>query len=106
MHSSLQTSGLLEAYNAVFQQQLVDGIIEQFEVAPADYDKFIWIPHRAVVKTADQVTSKVRPVFNCSLKTGQAPSLNEAAYPGADLMANLLQLLLTFRSEKCNIIRY
>ena len=59
----------------------------------------IWIPHKPVIRTEANVTTKIRPVFNCSLKMGKSPSLNEAAFPGIDLMNNLLSLLLYFRSN-------
>ena len=41
---------------------------------------------------AEQVTTKIRPVFNCSLKTNkELPSINEAAYTGIDLMGSILK---------------
>ena len=53
------------------------------------------------MKMEEQVTTKIRPVFNCSLKTNkELPSLNEAADPGVDLMNNILQLLFYFRTNK------
>ena len=48
----------------------------------------IWIPHRPVIRTEVNVMTKIRPVFNCSLKMGKSPSLNGAAFPGIDLMDN------------------
>ena len=49
----------------------------------------------------EQVTTKIRPVFNCSLKTDrEAPSLNEAAYTGIDMMNNILNMLFLFRSNQ------
>ena len=97
----LKRKNLLENYQAVFDQQLDDGIIEEIEVKPAQYDEKIWIPHRPVIKMEEQVTTKIRPVFNCSLKTNKdLPSLNEAAYPGVDLMNSILQLLFYFRTNK------
>ena len=68
---------LLSSYQAAFSQQLADDIIEEIDVHPDDYHRFIWIPHRPVVKTDANTTTKIRPVFNCSLKTNKAPSLNE-----------------------------
>ena len=42
----------------------------------------------------------MRPVFNCSLKTQKdKPSLNEAAYAGINLMQDMLELQLLFRTE-------
>ena len=59
----------------------------------------MWKPHRPVIKSEGESTTKIRPVFNCSLKTGKNPSLNEAAYAGVDLMSGLLDLLLKFKSN-------
>ena len=51
-------------------------------------------------KDDDQSTSKIRPVFNCSLKTRKdKPSLNEASYSGVNIMQNMLLLLLKFRTN-------
>ena len=55
--------------------------------------------HRSVIKDDDLITTKIRPAFNCSLKVRNAPSLNEAIYPGINLLNDLLDLLLYFRSN-------
>ena len=47
----------------------------------------------------EHTTTKIRPVFNCSLKIGKSPSLNEPAFLGVDMMNNLLSLLLCFRTN-------
>ena len=97
----LKQKGLTAKYQEVFYKQLEDGIIEEIKVSPSDYDKHVWIPHRPVIRMEEQVTTKIRPVFNCSLKTNkELPSLNEAAYPGIDLMGSLLKLLFYFRTNK------
>ena len=87
---------IASAYEEVFEQQESLGIIEPVNQKVPDQ---IWIPHRPVIRTEANVTTKIRPVFNCSLKMGKSPSLNEAAFPGIDLMNNLLSLLLYFRSN-------
>ena len=97
----LNKRGLKDKYEEVFNKQLEDGIIEEIQVDPSNYDKFTWIPHRPVIKTEAQVTTKIRPVFNCSLKTSKdLPSINEAAYTGIDLMGSILKLLFYFRTNK------
>lgn len=101
---SLNYQNLIDQYQAVFDQQLEDGIIERIFVDPSDYDKHVWIPHRPVVKFSQQTTTKVRPVFNCSLKIGDYPSLNESAYAGIDLLTNLTSLLFKFRSNNYVLI--
>ena len=103
--SQLQKSGLISKYEEVFDKQLENDIIEEIEVSPKDYDKYVWLPHRPIVKTEEQVTTKIRPVFNCSLKIDkELPSLNEAAYPGLDMMSSLLKLMLNFRTNKYVLI--
>lgn len=97
---SLEDKGLVSAYGDIFRQYLKEGIIEPIQVSYKDFHKFIWIPHRPIIKTQTQVTTKIRPVFNCSLKIGDSPSLNQASYPGVDLLASLFRLLLQFRTNK------
>jgi len=100
VYDNLKRKNLIEAYNDVFEQQLAEGIIEEFMVSPSEYKNYIWIPHRPVIKTEEQVSTKVRPVFNCSLKVNSLPSINEAAYTGLDLMTSLLGHLFRFRSNQ------
>ena len=95
---------LLSSYQAVFSQQLADDIIEEVDVHPGDYHKFIWIPNHPVIKTNANTTTKMRPVFNCSLKTNKAPSLNEAAYADVNLMKDIVKLSIYFRSNKYTML--
>ena len=96
----LRKKGIVSKYEEVFDKQLEDGIIEEIKVDPSSYEDHTWIPHRPVIRTDAQVTTKIRPVFNCSLKTSKnLPSLNEAAYPGIDLMGSILKLLFYFRTN-------
>ena len=104
VYERLRAQDLLNSYGKVFHQQLADGIIEKMEIRPQDYHKYIFIPHRAVLKQEAQVTTKLRVVFNCSLKVGGAPSLNQASYGGIDLLSSLFGLLLGFRTNKYVII--
>ena len=96
VYKNLEKQNIANAYEEVFEQQESLGIIELVNQKTSDQ---IWIPHRPVIRTEANVTTKIRPVFNCSLKIGKSPSLNEAAFPGIDLMNNLLSLLLYFRSN-------
>ena len=99
---NLDENKMYDKYNAVLKQQLDDGIIEQIPLS--DVSNKIWIPHRPVVKTEDNVTTKLRIVLNCSLKGKDSPSLNESAYPGVDLLSNLLELLIKIRNNKYLVI--
>ena len=96
VYSKLEDQNIMSDYEAVLSQQEALGIIEPVSDRVAGQ---VFIPHRPVIKTDEHTTTKIRPVFNCSLKVGKAPSLNEAAFPGVDLMNNLLSLLLYFRTN-------
>ena len=69
--------------------------LKKFEV-----HKYIWIFHNMVFKSNQQLTMKIRPVFNCSLKMGSGYSLNEATYPGVNMIDNMLELILLFVTDK------
>lgn len=97
--SSLTKKNRYAEYVEVFRQQQREGIIEEIFVSPQEFDQYIWIPHRPVFKTDPTTTTKIRPVFNCSLKTGGGLSLNEAAYSGVNLTGDILKLLLAFRTN-------
>ena len=88
----------------MFRNQLKDNIIERIEVDPSNFDKCTWIPHRPVVRPDPNITTKIRPVFNCSLKVDDRPSLNEATYGGINLMGDLTKILLSFRANQFIIL--
>ena len=50
-----------------------------------------------MIKNDDLTTTKIRPEFNYLLEVRNALSLNEAIYPGINLLNDLLDLLLYFR---------
>ena len=101
VYSKLENQGIVDDYEEVFNNQESLGIIEPVDKRSSGQ---IWIPHRPVIKCDEHTTTKIRPVFNCSLKIGKSPSLNEAAFPGVDLMNNLLSLLLYFRTNNCVLL--
>ena len=78
VRAGLCASGKFTLYNDVFKQQLADGIIEEATIEPNN-NTHIYVSHRPVFKCENNVTTKTRAVLNCSLKSGDAPSLNEAA---------------------------
>ena len=97
----MSANSQLEQYNQVFLEQLKENVIEEFVCPPEEYNKYIWLPHRPVFKTEEQSTFKMRPVFNCSLKSRKdKPSLNEASYQGVNIMQNMLDLIMLFRTNK------
>ena len=84
-------------YFEIFKEQLELGIIQQIQ--PDNPERHVWVPHTPALRDDPLVMTKIRPVFNCSLKIKGQPSLNEAAYDGVDLMADMFGLLQYFRSN-------
>ena len=97
VYAKLENQNIVDAFEDVFNQQKALGIIEPIEKrVPCQ----IWIPHQPVICVDEHTITKIRPVFNCSLKIGKLPSLNEVAFPGVDnMLNNLLSLLLYFRTN-------
>ena len=100
VNKDLERKGLLRDYNDGLIKWETDDITERIEVHPRDYKNYIWIPHHPVIKTDEQSTTKIRAVFNCSLKTKGGPSLNEASYAGVNLMKDMLELMVLFRTNR------
>ena len=75
--SKLERQGKLELYNQIFAEQKSEGVIEEFECLPKDFDKYKWLPHHPVYKDDATSTFPARPVFNASLKSDKSKlSLN------------------------------
>ena len=100
VYKKLSSKNQYDEYVEQFKNFENENIIEKIEVSPKDFKNHIWIPHRPVFKTDDQSTTKMRPVFNASLKTKKGtPSLNEASYCGVNLMKDMNELLMLFRTN-------
>ena len=96
----LEKKDKLNEYSEGIKKWEADNIIEKINVNPKDFKNYVWIPHRPVFKTDEQSTTKMRPVFNCSLKTRKdCPSLNEASYAGINLMKDMQELIMLFRTN-------
>ena len=91
---NLNRTGYHESYEAVFKQQLEDDILEKVDLEKIDVDNHVFIPHRPVIKDKEGVTTKVRVVLNCSLRNRNGKSLNEAIYPGVNLLNDLVKILI------------
>ena len=100
VHQKLLKQNLANEYFEIFESQLQEGIIqplpEQFNV-----NEYKFVPHRPVIRTDPLVKStKIRAVFNCSFRNGKTPSLNDSVDFPQDLMKDLVDLFLYFRTNK------
>lgn len=76
----LRAQNLYTEYDTIFCDMMKEGLIEEIQCDPNSRDH-IFVPHRPIIKTEPSST-KIRPVYHCSLKSNEKPSLNESAYAG------------------------
>ena len=84
----LERKNLLDAYDAVIQEQLESGIVE---VAPRELKgKEFYISHKEVVRKSAE-TTKLRVVYDASSRAyPSAPSINDCLYAGTPLQIKTL----------------
>ena len=99
VYQSTCKKGISADYLKIFQDQMDLNIIEPLP-RRFDVNDFKFITHRPIVKKDPLVvTTKIRAVFNCSLRIGKAPSVNDCVAFPPDLLADLLDLFFLFRSN-------
>ncbi|XP_035213068.1 uncharacterized protein LOC118187001 [Stegodyphus dumicola] len=91
-----------EAYDAVFQQWELEGIIETVPMEHL-FKLSHFLPHRPVIKPSSS-TTKVRPVFDASFKRPGYASLNECLSVGPSLIHQIPPLLLRFRLGPLGVV--
>ena len=91
----LEKTGSIEDYNAVIQEQLIEGIVER---APNSVvGREFYIPHKGVVRETAEST-KLRIVYDASARAWDgAPSLNECLNNGPPLQNQLWSVLIRGR---------
>ena len=93
--NKLKRSDQLQTYDAVIQEQLEEGIIEEAEV-PAENREF-YIPHKAVIRDNAE-TTKLRIVYDASAKaSNSSPSLNDCLDIGPPIQNQLWKVLVRGR---------
>ena len=91
----LKKTGRLDEYDAIIQDQLREGIVEEADM-PASGKEF-YIPHKAVVRENVEST-KMRVVYDASAKAhSSAPSLNDCLEVGPPLQNKLWKVLVRGR---------
>ncbi|XP_067047620.1 uncharacterized protein [Acropora muricata] len=100
-HKLRRDQELLNEYDKIIREQLQLGIIE--EVKPEADDKFSetvhYLPHHAVLRR-DRETTKVRVVYDGSAKSPENKySLNDCLEVGPNLIPQLFDVLVKFRSD-------
>ncbi|CAG7733698.1 unnamed protein product, partial [Allacma fusca] len=98
----LEAIGRIDDYQAVFNDWLAEGIIE--EVPKSEIENSChYLPHRAVIKENSE-TTKIRPVFDASAKGKGGTSLNECLEKGRNLLELIPKIIVGFRLRKIGIV--
>ena len=90
----------MKGYNDIFYQQVSEEIIEKIKVNLSEFYNYNWIPQRPVIKLDPQLMTKIRPVFNSSLKNKESCSLNDATYQRINHLSDMLRLYFFFKTNK------
>ena len=100
LHSRLKNDpALFNEYNAIFQEQLRNGIIERVPDNSTFQGKLHYLCHHGVVRK-DHETTKLRIVFDGSQKSGSKQlSLNDMLVLGDNFMPSLFDTLIRFRAH-------
>ncbi|GBN21039.1 hypothetical protein AVEN_75944-1 [Araneus ventricosus] len=97
---SLERSGNLGNYEAVFHSWLDEDIIEEVQ-KDADTKNEHYLSHHPVYK--DNSTTKIRPVFDGSAKEKNSSSINECLEKGPNMVKLIPEIINKFRLRKFGI---
>ncbi|GFU58478.1 integrase catalytic domain-containing protein [Trichonephila clavipes] len=71
-------------------------VLEIIEKIEEKSENSYFLPHRPIVKD-DNITTKIRPVFDASARVTGQSSLNDLLYKGSNLIEQILDILDRFR---------
>ena len=98
-----KTPHVLQEYDRTFREWETAGIIERVTSdAPTPQGKTTYLTHRAVERR-DKTTTKIRPVFNASLRGRNGVSLNDCLHKGPCMNPKLFESWMKFRSHSTAI---
>ena len=94
----------LKAYDNIIKEQIRRGIVEVVDesMEAVEVGNITYLPHREVVRN-DKSSTKMRIVFNASVKGSNGTSLNSCLYKGPNLTPKLYDVLLKFRCHEIAI---
>ena len=99
-----QDRDLFRLYNQVICEQIEQGIVEVVPHPDESMgDRVHYLPHHAVVKH-DKDTTKVRVVYDASVRSGAGTSLNDALLVGPKFNQRILDVLFRFRSFQTALV--
>ncbi|XP_065213370.1 uncharacterized protein LOC135840671 [Planococcus citri] len=98
LEKRLQKNPSLKERYAACLQEYID-LNHMKEVIPLPGQSMYYIPHHAVIKE-ESSTTKLRVVFDASMKTTNKKSLNDILMTGPVVQSELISILMRFRTHK------
>ncbi|XP_050315538.1 uncharacterized protein LOC126750080 [Anthonomus grandis grandis] len=95
-------SSLLQGYKCFMQEYLDSGYMSLISSNQHNSNTY-YIPHHCVIKE-ESVSTKLRVVFDASMKSSAGISLNDTLYAGPKLHSDIATVLLHFRLNKFCLI--
>ncbi|XP_058979466.1 uncharacterized protein LOC101899042 [Musca domestica] len=92
-------ASLRDQYNAFMDELLSMGHMELVPTTSVPTEHCYYMPHHAVLKETSS-TTKLRVVFNASMKTSTGLSLNDTLMVGPQLQDDMFSILLRFRQHR------
>lgn len=89
-------------YSEVFHEYIDLGHVERVPEDDPKISTAVYLPHHAVVRD-DKTTSKVRIVFDASMKSSNSPSLNDDLLVGPMLQQPLRHIIMRWRMYPISI---
>ncbi|GFY04571.1 uncharacterized protein TNCV_4416551 [Trichonephila clavipes] len=95
---------LRDKYGLLHENYLDEGIIEKVTnpFIPTNNPVF-YLPHQVIIKN-ESLTTKLRLVFDASAHEEKQLSLNDCLFHGVNLNPNILDVLISFRSNKIAVL--
>lgn len=87
-----------EQYNEAINELVENGFVEEVK---NDSENAFYMPHRPVFKDSSY---SVRPVFDAGAKDSNGISLNSCMEVGPNLLPDLVDLFLRFRTDDIGIV--
>ncbi|KFM65427.1 hypothetical protein X975_05602, partial [Stegodyphus mimosarum] len=103
--TKLEKIGYLDKYQAVFNEWLQEGVIEEVPQKELSLPVAHYLPHRPVIKKTSSLSfMKIRPAFDGSAELLNQPSLNDCLEIGINLIETIPSILARFRLYEIGVI--
>lgn len=87
---------VFQSYSEFFSEYDSLGLMHQISCEAFNYVYYYYIPHHAVFKATGN-TTKIRVIFNASMKSSSGKSLNDLLYADPKLQPTIVSILCNFR---------